>query len=149
MTVPCSLANSTIYREIARRSARFYALRAASGADGSRPIPTFLPKKGLFLQTELPPRGSRFCCRAASPLAAAKGSPEQPLYAVVFLFVRPVRGRTNKKAPSSGAGNDGAKRNKQTAKKAQSKTPKRRRSLLLAGTTPERQTAGGLEVGYG
>ena len=52
MTVPCSLANSTIYREIARRSARFYALRAASGADGSRPIPTFLPKKGLFLQTD-------------------------------------------------------------------------------------------------
>ena len=36
----------------------------------------------------------------------------------------------------------GAKRNKQTAKKAQSKTPKRRRSLLLAGTVPERQTAG-------
>ena len=35
----------------------------------------------------------------------------------------------------------GAKRNKQTAKKAQSKTPKRRRSLLLAGTAPERQTA--------
>ena len=30
----------------------------------------------------------------------------------------------------------GAKRNKQTAKKAQSKTPKRRRSLLLAGTAP-------------
>ncbi len=43
----------------------------------------------------------------------------------------------------------GAKRNKQTAKKAQSKTPKRRRSLLLAGTAPERQTAGGLEIGYG
>ena len=36
----------------------------------------------------------------------------------------------------------GAKRNKQTAKKAQSKTPKRRRSLLLAGTAPARQTAG-------
>ena len=36
----------------------------------------------------------------------------------------------------------GPKRNKQTAKKAQSKTPKRRRSLLLAGTAPERQTAG-------
>ena len=33
----------------------------------------------------------------------------------------------------------GAKRNKQTAKKAQSKTPKRRRSLLLAGTAPVRQ----------
>ena len=32
----------------ARRSARFYALRAASGADGSRPIPTLLPGKGLF-----------------------------------------------------------------------------------------------------
>ncbi len=42
-----------------------------------------------------------------------------------------------------------AKRNKQTAKKAQSKTPKRRRSLLLAGTAPERQTTGGLEIGYG
>ena len=42
-----------------------------------------------------------------------------------------------------------AKRNKQTAKKAQSTTPQRRRSLLLAGTAPERQTAGGLEIGYG
>ena len=31
MTVPCSLADVTIYRENARRSARFYALRAASG----------------------------------------------------------------------------------------------------------------------
>ena len=36
-----------------------------------------------------------------------------------FLFVRPVRGRTNKKAPSSGAENDGVKRNKQTAKGAE------------------------------
>ena len=35
----------------------------------------------------------------------------------------------------------GAKRNKQTAKKAQSKTPKRRRSLLLAGAAPERQNS--------
>ena len=40
-------ADSTIYRENARHSARFYALRAASGADGSRPIPTLLPEKGL------------------------------------------------------------------------------------------------------
>ena len=39
---------STMYREMARHSARFYALRAASGADGSRPIPTLLPGKGLF-----------------------------------------------------------------------------------------------------
>ena len=31
MTVPCSLADSTMYREVARRTARFYALRAASG----------------------------------------------------------------------------------------------------------------------
>ena len=35
----------------ARRSARFYALRAASGADGSRPIPTLLPEKEFFRQT--------------------------------------------------------------------------------------------------
>ena len=48
MTVPCSLTDSAIYREITRHSARFYALRAASGADGSRPIPTLLPEKGLF-----------------------------------------------------------------------------------------------------
>ena len=34
--------------EMASHSARFYALRAASGADGSRPIPTLLPGKGLF-----------------------------------------------------------------------------------------------------
>ena len=31
MTVPCGLADSTMYRKIARHSARFYALRAASG----------------------------------------------------------------------------------------------------------------------
>ena len=48
MTPPCRLANGTIYRKTARHSARFYALRAASGADGSRPIPTILPVKGLF-----------------------------------------------------------------------------------------------------
>ena len=31
MTVPCNLADSTIWRENARHSARFYALRAAFG----------------------------------------------------------------------------------------------------------------------
>ena len=36
-----------------------------------------------------------------------------------FLFVRPARGAQIKKAPSSGAENDGAKRNKQTAKGAE------------------------------
>ena len=35
VTVPCNLTISTLFRENARRSARFYALRAASGADGS------------------------------------------------------------------------------------------------------------------
>ena len=45
------LFGGTVYRGNARRSARFYALRAASGADGSRPIPTLLPGKGLFRQT--------------------------------------------------------------------------------------------------
>ena len=48
MTPPCHLADSTMHREITRHSARFNALRAASGADGSRPIPTLLPEKGLF-----------------------------------------------------------------------------------------------------
>ena len=48
MTPPCRLTTNAIYRENARHSARFYALRAASGADGSRPIPTPLPKKGCF-----------------------------------------------------------------------------------------------------
>ena len=43
-----------MYREIARHSARFYALRAASGADGSRPIPTLLPEKGLYSQLCVP-----------------------------------------------------------------------------------------------
>ena len=57
MTVPCSLADSTIYRENARHSARFYALRAASGADGSRPIPTLLPEKGLFNKMMCPRGG--------------------------------------------------------------------------------------------
>ena len=60
-----------------------------------------------------------------------------------FLLVRPLRGRTNKKIPHRPEQRTmRAKRNKQTAKKAQSKTPKRRRSLLLAGTAPARQTAG-------
>ena len=48
MTPPCSPADSAMYREITRHSARLNALRAASGADGSRPIPTLLPEKGLF-----------------------------------------------------------------------------------------------------
>ena len=56
-TPPRSFANTTIYPENARHSARFYALRAASGADGSRPIPTLQPGKGLFLQAKLPPEG--------------------------------------------------------------------------------------------
>ena len=86
---------------------------------GQDPSLHFYPKKGFFYKLSFPQWGSRFCCRAASPLAAAKGSPEQPLYAVVFLFVCPVRGAQIKKAPSSGAGNDGAKRNKQTAKGAE------------------------------
>ena len=51
LTVPCGLTDSMIYREVARHSARFYTLRAASGADGSRPIPTLLPEKGIFRQT--------------------------------------------------------------------------------------------------
>jgi len=45
-------------------------------------------------------------------------SPEQPLYAVVF-YLCALQGAHNKKAPSSGAENDGAKRNKQTAKGAE------------------------------
>ena len=45
------LFGGTVCRGNARHSARFYALRAASGADGSRPIPTLLPGKGLFRQT--------------------------------------------------------------------------------------------------
>ena len=114
-----------------------------------------------------PPRGSLFCCRAASPLAAVAvcgggkcpggmnpaptmrtakrdlaqacgpGMPgpyravsfpcprwlarslEQPLYAVVFYLCALQGGAQIKKAPSSGAENDGAKRNKQTAKGAE------------------------------
>ena len=37
----------------------------------------------------------------------------------LFFICAPCKGRTNKKAPSSGAENDGAKRNKQTAKGAE------------------------------
>ena len=54
MTPPCCRTNSTIYPETARHSSRFYALRAASGADGSRPIPTLLPEKGLYSQLCVP-----------------------------------------------------------------------------------------------
>ena len=50
LTVPCGLTDSMMCREVARHSARFYTLRAASGADGSRPIPTLLPERGIFLQ---------------------------------------------------------------------------------------------------
>ena len=134
---------------------------------GQDPSLHFYPKKGFFYKLSFPPMGSRFCRRAASPLAAAavcgggrcpggmNPSPTMqtakrdlaqargpgmpgPYRAVsfpcprsragvigttavrgCFLFVRPVRGRTNKKAPSSGAENDGVKRNKQTAKGAE------------------------------
>ena len=41
------LITNALYRETARHSARFYALRAARCADGSRPIPTLLPGKEL------------------------------------------------------------------------------------------------------
>lgn len=61
----------------------------------------------------------------------------------LFFIGASSKGRTNKKIPHRPEQRTmRAKRNKQTAKKAQSKTPKRRRSLLLAGTAPERQTAG-------
>ena len=61
----------------------------------------------------------------------------------LFFIGAPSKGCTNKKIPHRPEQRTmRAKRNKQTAKKAQSKTPKRRRSLLLAGTVPERQTAG-------
>ena len=122
------------------------------------------------LRGQLPPRGKPFAvgatigrphCRRLTvvhPKAAGRACPAptgpSPFLARVrgrghrnnrctrlFFICAPCKGRTNKKAPSSGAGNDGAKRNKQTAKKAQSKTPKRRRSLLLAGTAPERQNS--------
>ena len=94
--------------------------------------------------------------RAACPQAAAdvchsgkvRGSPPQIQTAKGAAAVS--RGRdaaifcaSHKKIPHRPEQRTmGAKRNKQTAKKAQSKTPKRRRSLLLAGTAPERQTAG-------
>ncbi len=122
------------------------------------------------LRGQLPPRGKPFAigatigrphCRRLTvvhPKAAGRACPAptgpSPFLARVrgrghrnnrctrlFFICAPCKGRTNKKAPSSGAENDGAKRNKQTAKKAQSKTPKRRRSLLLAGTAPERQNS--------
>ena len=101
------------------------------------------------LRGQLPPRGKPFAvgatigrphCRRLTvvhPKAAGRACPAptgpSPFFARVggrghrnnrctrlfFLFVCPVRGRTNKKAPSSGAENDGAKRNKQTAKGAE------------------------------
>ena len=48
MTVPCSLADNTIYRENARHSARSYALRAASGAARSRHAPYITTRKRAF-----------------------------------------------------------------------------------------------------
>ena len=64
---------------MARRSARFYALRAASGADGSRPIPTFLPKKGLFLQTEPTSQRGRLLCLLQSLRCLAAVQPAAAL----------------------------------------------------------------------
>ena len=48
--------------KIARHSARFYALRAARCADGSRLIPTNLPVTGFFYKPKAAaPKGSRLC----------------------------------------------------------------------------------------
>ena len=41
----------------ARHSARFYALRAARCADGSRPIPTNIPETDFFYKLVCPPCG--------------------------------------------------------------------------------------------
>ena len=50
MTPPCNPADSTMYREITRHSARFYALRAASGAARSRHAPYITTRKRAFLK---------------------------------------------------------------------------------------------------
>ena len=78
-----------IYREVARHSARFYALRAASGSDGSRPIPTLLPEKGLLRQTG----GRIVASRAGCPLnrfagmAATGGMYAAPTsYPIIFIM---------------------------------------------------------------
>ena len=86
---------------------------------GQDPSLHFYPKKGFFYKLSFPQGGSLFCRSAASPPTAAEGPPEQPLYAVVFYLCALHGGAQIKKAPASGAENDGAKRNKQTAKGAE------------------------------
>ena len=86
-----------IYREVARHSARFYALRAASGSDGSRPIPTLLPEKGIFLQAV----GRIVASRAGCPLnrfagmAATAGIYAAPTSHPIIFIMAYGRGRGN------------------------------------------------------
>lgn len=60
MTPPCNLTDSTIYRETARHTARFYALRAARCADGSRPIPTNIPETDFIYKLTFSHREKAF-----------------------------------------------------------------------------------------
>ena len=62
MTVPCGLADSTIYRENTRRSARFYALRAARGTARSRHAPYISTRKRAFSTS-----WGRHICRPLQP----------------------------------------------------------------------------------
>ena len=50
---PDALYKAQHNEKTARHSARFYALRAAKCADGSRPIPTNLPATGYFHKSNL------------------------------------------------------------------------------------------------
>ena len=68
----------------ARHSARFYALRAARCADGSRPIPTNIPETDFFYKPVCPPCGHiskksyrrRFCRRLARFVNLSTATPE-------------------------------------------------------------------------
>ena len=102
------------------------------------PRPTYKPQKG---RQRFPVGADSISARGGSrrqALSSGRGPGMPGPYRDAAIFCA-----SHKKIPHRPEQRTmGAKRNKQTAKKAQSKTPKRRRSLLLAGTAPERQTAG-------
>ena len=94
------------------------------------------------------PQGKPFCCRGRRPRRPAEGSRPLPtmqlekgrLSGRVVVFVRPARGAQIKK-PHRPEQRTMGRNAISRPQKAQSKTPKRRRSLLLAGAAPERQNS--------
>ena len=70
----------------ARRSARFYALRAAICADGSRPIPTNIPVTGFFYKLGVSPTAKHFCCTAHPLFGLRPGGANPTLFIIYYLL---------------------------------------------------------------